>query len=184
MTSEATAVVYDDFIADDDTGEVYEWPKGVATADRISWLIAQANIAADETKHWDDRRGVLRRVIGRMLNEAGFKGIKTASGNATNVAGSHRRKTEATDVQAAVEQEMLTQDEAIAILIAAAKTLDVDAVEQFITNMPQGKNEAAEDHEKRRKVLRALLIRTSVGNGYTRVSEPTHIAPRSRKESR
>ncbi len=181
MTTEKVVAI-GDIVCDEETGEVISWPEGVPDEGRIEWLQAQSHLAQDQEKAWKARRGSLNAVLGKLVTEAGWKSIRTDYGSVTNVAGARRRTSSPESIPGLVEAELLTDDEAIDLLIRAAKSLDVEEVERWIGSLPGDPDkmtaEQKETRARRQAMLRAGLIRTSISSGYVKVTPAPQPAPR------
>lgn len=180
MTTERVVAI-DDIVCDEETGEVISWPEGVPDEGRLEWLQAQSHLAQDQEKAWKARRGSLNAVLGKLVTEAGWKSLRTDYGSVTNVAGARRRTSNPESIPGLIEAELLTPDEAIDIIIRAAKSLDVDEVERWIGSIPGDPEKLSPDEKLQRglrqAMLRAALIRTSISSGYVKVTPAPKPAP-------
>lgn len=166
---EQTATRVGDFLVDDDTGSILEWPMDWGP-DRVDRLISEARYAAEQAARWNQVAGMYRKALGRMIDEAGVKSLASDSGVARGVAG--RRSARIAAIEQAVKRENLTDAEAEALILASVATLKVDALLKAI-------DEHVAD-EGRRKRLRVDLIEQ--GEGYVRVEGARRAAPAIEQE--
>lgn len=166
---EVAAVLVGSFVADEETGEVIEWPEDCSSsAERIAYVTAQHREADRQVKAWEFEKAVWARLMGRGLAEAGVKSLRSDYGNAISVAASTVRKAPATNVQRAATEEIITDEQASELLLRAAKDLDVDEIEAWIAEQP----------ESLRRVLRIVLISLEPRRGYAYSREPAKPSPR------
>lgn len=161
----------DGLLVDDDTGEVVEWPEGAPAfpVDRIEYLTRQAFGAQQAEKDSKLAYDTYRRAIGVLLSEYGEAALTTDAGRATRVSEGTQQKAPAPQVRAAVDAELMTNDQAMDLLITAAKELDVEAVRAWV---------AKHAKPERAKALGAVLVVATPRAGYVRLYQPKAAPPR------
>lgn len=168
-------LVIDDLVVDEATGEVLEWPQGAGIdgPERVAWLIRQYDAAREGERAYETAKHTYSRLLGQTLRA--FDGrLKTDAGSASWVTEGETRTAHASAVKTAVDAELLNEDEAYTILVAAAKELDYKAVEAWIDS--QQCPEPADD--MRIRALEAILITKGTRAGYARVTPNTPKPPR------
>lgn len=70
-----------DIVVNEETGEIVEWPEGAG--DRLEALVMRCRQAQENADGWKQAEAVLKRAIGRLLDEAGVKSLTTAYGTAS-----------------------------------------------------------------------------------------------------
>lgn len=159
-----------DAFFDVETGELIEVPGDV---DRIAWLQEQHVNAREQENAWKETKGVYARALAFEIGRAEVKALGTDVARSTWVNGRTDYKSEAHAVKTAVEHELLTEEEAEHLLIAAARELDVPTVEATIKAV-------AGDNELLEKRLRLVLIRETPVKGYVLTKRAKQDAPARR----
>ncbi len=165
-------IVIDDLVVDEATGEVQEWPQGAGIdgPERVAWLIRQYDAARDGERAFETAKRTYSRLLGQTLRQ--FDGrLKTDAGSASWVPAGEVKFAHASGVQTALEAELLSYDEAYELLIAAAKELNTNAIEEWLSNN-------ADNHSGDIAALRAILITKGTRAGYARVTPITPKPPR------
>ncbi len=157
-------------VVDDETGEVIEWPAEMPAlpVDRVKVLQAWARGAQQSERDSKTAYDLYRRIIGNLLSEANIASLTTEQGKALRVADGTTRKAPAPQVRSAQEAELLTAEEAMDLLIRAAKELDVEAVEAWVAGI---------EDEQRRAALKAVLVIHTHRSGYVRLYPPAAPKP-------
>lgn len=168
MTDERTVVRIDDLVIDEETGEVLEWPSGIV--DRIRYLQEQQLLGKALEDDGKTIRQMAGRALGRELDALGERSIVTDSGRTRAVPPTDVRSAPASAVVVARGLELITDDEADELLIAAAKDLNRDAVEQWVS-------EHRESDDDRTKLL-LILIALTPRAGWVQTERPRVKAPR------
>lgn len=125
-TQEATKI--GDIIIDEETGEILQMPEGIG--DPLEWFTHLANEANAASNAWKATAGMYRQAIGRLLDQAGVKSMKTQYGT-PGWRGRLNRKGRPERLPEVTEQYELSRDQQNAIL-GCASALDaklLDALE-------------------------------------------------------
>ena len=163
-------IAIDDLVVDESTGEIVQWPEGVgAGPNRLKFIIREHAAASQAIKDYEVTKSSLARAAGLILEESNVKSLATDIGKVTAVAGHEKTEAPATRVVDAVQAELLTDDEATSLLLAAAKELDTKAVEAWISRI---------ESEPRQKLLRLALLNKSQTKGYTLITRARSKPPK------
>lgn len=172
MTTERLSLVQvGDELYDEESGEFVEIPRG---ADRLAWLQDQHLFARAQESRWGEVKGIYARLIERELDGAGLKKLTTDRASSSWVNGYTKETSEARALRDAVRVELLTDDEATALLIEAAKSLDPKAVRAWI-------DRACGDDEVRKERLLLVLVGRSEVRGHVLTRAAAVAAPEPRK---
>lgn len=108
----------DGVLVDEETGEVLE---GLDLArERVQDYQMQERLADEQVKSWELRRGTLRQLLNSVLDTS----YRSEHGHTIVVKAGQTTSAPAANLKTAVELELLTNDQAAQIALAAAKDLD------------------------------------------------------------
>ena len=162
-----TTIEINGLLVDDETGEVQGGvPEGVTTLELLQRNYLDAREQEDS---WKAQKAIYALALRRYLEDhhegEDRQGEDTRYARSVIVKDSVTRKAPAANVHRAAQAELISADVAEHLLIAAAKDLDVQAVEDFIAETTSA------------DILRALLIDEIPRSGYVRVTRVAQPAP-------
>lgn len=127
----ADLIRHEDLIADEDTGEVLQWPEGIGP-DRMEYLMAQHREAAVQESLWEMRKSTLSRVMEAQLGELGARNYTGYHHKAVHYAGGTERKARAMRLREALQWGVINREQFDAILETCARDLDPGEIQDRV----------------------------------------------------
>lgn len=122
---------HEDFIADEETGEVLQWPEGIGP-DRMEYLMAQHRESAVQESLWATRKSTMSRVMEAQLGELGARNYTGNDYKAVHYAGGTDRRARAMRLREALQWGIVNLETYDAILGRCARDLDPDEIEAML----------------------------------------------------
>jgi len=167
----AVAIRVGEFVVDEETGELLDWPDGIGP-DRIDALQSAHLLAREQEAQWKLAKQAMGRAVGAALGRLGLRRFDGDRYRSWVVADSEVAQVTERRVMEALDAEILSLDELERLRSMAVREYDPKTVSALV--------QSGDLSERAAKFIVTRIARA----GYTQTEPAKQLAPRVEREPR